>query len=339
MQDHNRAKVLAAAREEFAEQGFRDAKIDTIAERAGLTRGAVYSNFPSKRALYFAVLARSTPAAEPVEPGHTPQAALRAFARAWAARLPLATDGPDVLGMDLLPEILADELTRRPFSQLMKLNALLLGLAIEQLAPASRRRVRTAEAVLTTLHGMNQLAAAAPGFTDPFDLATACEHLAGLDLDDTWSAPHLPWAAPAQPADQPWTPPAVTDVVRDEPARLTGDGVVAILGLHRLDAAEEAVRATPPRSSVTAVLVTGEPAELGPLARLTIAEVCTALRPAFPTVAWPRLQVVHDDAGTIAAAAGVPAVSDATEVAVRIEAGRITARSEGRGACHTVATV
>ncbi|MFC6931129.1 TetR/AcrR family transcriptional regulator [Actinomadura yumaensis] len=56
-QELNRAKVLAAAREEFAELGFRDAKIDGIAERAGLTRGAVYSNFPGKRALYFAVLA------------------------------------------------------------------------------------------------------------------------------------------------------------------------------------------------------------------------------------------------------------------------------------------
>ncbi|MER6901984.1 helix-turn-helix domain-containing protein, partial [Amycolatopsis sp. NPDC000740] len=56
-QERNRAKVLAAARDEFTERGFRDAKIDVIAERAELTRGAVYSNFPGKRALYFAVLA------------------------------------------------------------------------------------------------------------------------------------------------------------------------------------------------------------------------------------------------------------------------------------------
>ena len=57
MQERNRAAVLAAARAEFVERGFRDAKVDVIAARAGLTRGAVYSNFPSKRALYFAVLA------------------------------------------------------------------------------------------------------------------------------------------------------------------------------------------------------------------------------------------------------------------------------------------
>ena len=63
MQEQNRAKVLAAARAEFVERGFRDAKIDVIAERAALTRGAVYSNFPGKRALYFAVLAEDAGAA------------------------------------------------------------------------------------------------------------------------------------------------------------------------------------------------------------------------------------------------------------------------------------
>src|SRR6185312_10577699 len=62
-QERNRASVLAAARAEFVERGFRDAKVDVIAARAGLTRGAVYSNFPGKRALYFAVLAADAVAA------------------------------------------------------------------------------------------------------------------------------------------------------------------------------------------------------------------------------------------------------------------------------------
>ena len=340
MQEHNRARVLAAAREEFGERGFRDAKIDSIAERAGLTRGAVYSNFPGKRALYFAVLAESAPISDSVDPGQTPRAALSAFARAWAARLPLATDerrhGPDRIGMDLLPEILAEEPTRRTFAGLLKLDALLLALALERLAPGPRR-VRVAESVLTTLHGMSQLAAAAPGFTDPFDIALACEHLADLGLDDTWAPPHLAWISPARPVDERWSPPAATDAVRGVPARLTGDGVVVVLGLHRLNAAEEAVRAAPPGSEVTAVLVTGDPAELGPLARLAIAEVCDALRQAFPTSTWPRLQVVHDDAAVLAAATGVTAVSNATELAVHVKAGRIVARAEGRGAGHAAA--
>lgn len=90
-QVRNRAKVLSAARDEFARRGFRDAKIDVIAERAELTRGAVYSNFPGKRALYFAVLADlAEHAPRPATPPSHPSAsdALAAFARAWVARLP-----------------------------------------------------------------------------------------------------------------------------------------------------------------------------------------------------------------------------------------------------------
>ncbi|GAA3440705.1 TetR/AcrR family transcriptional regulator [Planomonospora venezuelensis] len=347
LQERNRVKVLAAAGEEFAEHGFRDAKIDDIADRAALTRGAVYSNFPGKRALYFAVLAdlaERAPEPPRPEPHRTSREALGAFARAWLARLPLATGerrGPARLGMDLMSEVLADERTRRPFTQLMKLDALLLGLALERLRPPgapSGRLVRVAEAALTTLHGASQLAAAAPGFVEPFNVVGACEGLADLDLDDEWRPPHLPYVPRARPADEPWSPPPALDVVRGEPARLTDDGVVAVLGLHRLEAAEEAVRAAPPGAAVTVVLVTGDPGELAPLARLAVAELCACLREAFPPPAWPRLQVVHDASGALAAAAGVPAVSDGTEAAVRVGAGRIVARADGRGACHAAAS-
>ncbi|WP_329094075.1 TetR/AcrR family transcriptional regulator [Streptosporangium sp. NBC_01469] len=346
LQEHNRAKVLAAAVEEFAERGFRDAKIDTIAERAELTRGAVYSNFPGKRALYFTVLAdlaeRAEPPAPDSEPSLTPREALASLARAWLARLPLTTDeryGLARIGVDLMPEILADERIRLPFAQLMRLDAILLGLALERLRPPATpdgRLVRVAEAALTTLHGATQVAAAAPGFTDPFTIVSACERLADLGLDDRW--PSTPWIPRARPADEPWSPPPAVDVVRGEPARLAGDGVVAILGLHRLEAVEEAVRAAPADATITAVLVTGDPGELAPLARLAVADLCGCLRQAFPPSAWPRLQVVFDTSGALAAAAGVLAVSDATEAAVRVEAGRIVVRADGRGACHTAAS-
>ncbi|WP_219417070.1 TetR/AcrR family transcriptional regulator [Pseudonocardia nigra] len=345
LQERNRGKVLAAARAEFAERGFRDAKVDGIAERAELTRGAVYSNFPGKRALYFAVLAQD---AERTSGGPAPAAgagvaeALGAFARAWVARLPLATDGqPGArLAADLIPEILADERTRRPFAQLMTLDALLLGLALERLRPRdapARRMVRVAEAALTTLHGASALAAAAPGFGEPFDVVTVCERLADLDLDDTRAPPHLPYVPQARPVDEPWSPPRTVEVLRGEPARLDGDGVVAVLGLHRLAAAEEAVRAAPAGAGVTVVLVTGDPGELAPLARLAVAELACCLRRAVPPAAWPRLQVVCDESGALAAAAGAPAVSDATETAVRVAGGRIIARADGFGACHAAA--
>lgn len=347
MQEHNRAKVLDAARDEFTERGFRDAKIDQIAERADLTRGAVYSNFPSKRALYFAVLsqaARQAPEPEYPPTASTVGAALADFARAWMARLPLATEDQHSatrLGRDLLPEIVTDERINQPFSQLTSLSAIVLGLCLERLRPPTRaasRMVQVAEIALTTLHGASQLAAAAPGFGEPFAVVRACEQLAELDLDDAWQPALLPHISPARPTDQPWTPPAMTDALRNEPAYLDRDGALAVLGLHRLAAIEEALRAAPPAAAVTAVLVTSNPGELGPLAHLTIADLRGCLRATVAPSAWPRLQIIHDEAGVLATAAGVSAISDATESAVRIQGGRIVARAEGYGACHAAAS-
>ncbi|WP_306291619.1 hypothetical protein [Microbispora sp. GKU 823] len=242
--------------------------------------------------------------------------------------------------MDLMPEVLADQRVRQPFAQLMKLNAIVLGLALERLDgdDCAQRRVRIAETALTTLHGASQMADAAPGFAEPFDIVAACAALADLDLGDRWDAPHLPFVPRARPAGEPWSPPPAVDALRGEPAPLTGDGVVAVLGLHRLGAVEEAVRAAPPGGEVTAVLVTGDPGELGPLARLTLAGLRACLRQALPAPAWPRLRVVHDDEGAVAAAAGVTAVSDGTEAAVRVRSGRVVARADGYGACHAAAS-
>jgi AcrR family transcriptional regulator len=359
MQERNRAAVLAAARAEFVERGFRDAKVDVIAAGAGLTRGAVYSNFPSKRALYFAVLATDAVsaaaaadvagvtgalgsggavgwadvahrAARPLRTARTPREALGAFAASWLGDLPLATDvGPSRLAAELLPVVLADERTRRPFAQLTGLTAVLVGLALERLLAERTfrpRMVRVAEAALTLLHGAGQLAAAAPGFVDEMVVVDACAELAEADFADRWAPPHLPYVAPARPVDQPFLGP------------FTGDGVLAVLGLHRLTALEEAVRAAPRGVAVTAAVVTGEPAELGPLARLVLADADRHLGAAFPPGARPTVRIVLDEAGALAAAAGVTAVSDATEAAIRIQDGRIVARADGHGAPHAAAS-
>ncbi|MER7164683.1 TetR/AcrR family transcriptional regulator [Micromonospora sp. NPDC000207] len=348
LQQLNRARVLAAAREVFTERGFREARIDDIADRAELTRGAVYSNFPGKRALYFAVLAADAEQVpEPPRPPGTGTVAevLAEFARAWVARLPLAVDerlDGVSLGRDLMSEIAADEATRTPYAELTRLSAVLLGLVVEALdGPAyqPRRRVRTAETALTLLHGAGRLAAAAPGFGDPFDVVRACANLAGLDLDDSWDPPHLPYVPKARPVDLAWTPPVAVDLLRDTSGRPAAEGVVTILGLHRASAVEEAVRAAPPGTVVTAVLVTGDPKGLLSLARLALVDLRTCLRRAVPPDAWPRVRVVCDESGEVAAAAGVPAVSDVTETAVRVVGGRIVARADGHGAGHAAASV
>ncbi len=51
-----RRRLLEAATEVFARRGFAAATLDEVAEEAGLTKGAVYSNFESKDDLVFAVL-------------------------------------------------------------------------------------------------------------------------------------------------------------------------------------------------------------------------------------------------------------------------------------------
>ncbi|WP_306031002.1 TetR/AcrR family transcriptional regulator [Stappia sp. MMSF_3263] len=53
----NRAKLIAAARRAFAEQGFAAASMDELTADAGLTRGALYHNFGDKKGLLAAVVA------------------------------------------------------------------------------------------------------------------------------------------------------------------------------------------------------------------------------------------------------------------------------------------
>jgi AcrR family transcriptional regulator len=355
MQERNRAKVLAAARAEFVERGFRDAKIDIIAARAGLTRGAVYSNFPGKRALYFAVLATDAAGrGRSSGTARTPREALAGLARSWLGDLPLATDvGPSRLAAELLPVVLADERTRRPFAQLTGLTAVLVGLALERLLAERTfrpRMVRVGEAALTLLHGAGQLAAAAPGFVDEMVVVDACAELAEADFADRWAPPHLPYVAPARPVDEPFRldggAVSRSELQPDaEPVEgggllgdLAADGVLVVLGLHRLTALEEAVRAAPRGVPVTAAVVTGEPAELGSLARLVLTEAERHLSAAFPPGARPTVRMVLDEAGALAAAGGVTAVSDATEAAVRLRDGRIIARADGPGAPHAAAS-
>ncbi|MGD0375172.1 MAG: TetR/AcrR family transcriptional regulator [Streptosporangiaceae bacterium] len=51
-----RRRLLDAALEVFAEYGFASANLDQVAAAAGLTKGAIYSNFTSKDDLFFAMM-------------------------------------------------------------------------------------------------------------------------------------------------------------------------------------------------------------------------------------------------------------------------------------------
>jgi AcrR family transcriptional regulator len=309
----NRDRVIRAARAEFTEHGYRYATIDGIAARADLTRGAVYSNFPGKRALYFATLATHTVAGDVAhgvakdvrlgvarEPAGSVADQLSAYASAY-----LLQEHP---GLDVAAELTEFD---TQYVGLLNLNAVLLGLALDAIRPGELGRMMAiARQTHTLLAGAIQLAAT-PGFTQPLTVAQTCAHLAELDVPDSWvpplSGPRL------RPANDPYP-----DL----------DGVVLVLGLNRLAAAEDAVRTT--AGPVTVALVTSEPEELAPIARYTTGLSANCLPQS-------RLRVLHDYDGVLASALGCDVIGDDLEYGVLLDDERIVARAEGFGAATTIA--
>lgn len=54
-----RTRILRAAQEVFAQQGFRSAEVKTIAERAGVGKATIYKFFPGKEALLLVIVEES----------------------------------------------------------------------------------------------------------------------------------------------------------------------------------------------------------------------------------------------------------------------------------------
>jgi AcrR family transcriptional regulator len=104
----NRAKVLDAARELFATQGF-DVPLDEIAAQAGVGPGTVYRHFPTKQALFQAVTeARVAAMIESAsEPARDPREALFAFLRRMAGEAAAKRDMSDAIAV---PSELRDDL-------------------------------------------------------------------------------------------------------------------------------------------------------------------------------------------------------------------------------------
>src|SRR5438309_7891136 len=119
-----RAALLAAARELFAEKGFAQTGREEIAERAGVTRGALYHHFASKTDVAEAVVEELE--AELVDrvvaaarPGKDSFDQLRRSCHAYfdastepaIARI-LLTDAPAVLGLDKCRALSAESCAR-----------------------------------------------------------------------------------------------------------------------------------------------------------------------------------------------------------------------------------
>ena len=89
-----RDRLIASAAELFGERGYEGTSIGAVLEAAGVARGALYHHFPSKEALFDAVLDRvvaeiAATAAKAARGGTDPVEMLRAGCDAW---LQLALD-------------------------------------------------------------------------------------------------------------------------------------------------------------------------------------------------------------------------------------------------------
>ncbi len=84
-----RAALLAAARDLIREKGFEQTTVHDIAQRAGMTSGAVYGNFKDRNDLFMALAdAHWAPIVPVVAEGSTFAETMRAFAEATIASLP-----------------------------------------------------------------------------------------------------------------------------------------------------------------------------------------------------------------------------------------------------------
>lgn len=84
-----RAKLLEAARMLIREKGFERATLEEIAERAGMTTGAIYGNFKNRDELFIALGQTYWAPIKPrVKPGASLAEVMRAMADATIAAIP-----------------------------------------------------------------------------------------------------------------------------------------------------------------------------------------------------------------------------------------------------------
>jgi AcrR family transcriptional regulator len=163
-----RDALVTAAAEVFNRKGFNGASLDEIAEAAGFTRGAIYSNFGSKEELLFAVidhfdemgLAGIAEAMEAETDGDPTSAAIAA-----ATKWPNAfTSSPEILalGLELRLYALRNPEARKRLALLERQVSEKLASFIEDNIPQSLARDRARELAdlgRAAVTGLQQVAA------------------------------------------------------------------------------------------------------------------------------------------------------------------------------------
>src|SRR5215471_8914951 len=87
--ERTRAKLLEAARSLIREKGYERTTLEAVAERAGMTTGAIYGNFKNRDELFLSLGQSYWPPISPrVQPGATFPEILQAMARATLDAIP-----------------------------------------------------------------------------------------------------------------------------------------------------------------------------------------------------------------------------------------------------------
>ena len=85
-----RAKLIAAAAAIVGEKGFHATTLEEVAERVGMSRGAIYGNFKNREDLFLAVVKeRWEPIVPKLKPGGTFRDQMRAIGEAVVAAAPV----------------------------------------------------------------------------------------------------------------------------------------------------------------------------------------------------------------------------------------------------------
>ncbi|MFG2934802.1 TetR family transcriptional regulator [Streptomyces sp. NPDC048282] len=187
-----REKVLDAAAEEFAVQGYSRATLNAMAARTGMTKGALYGHFASKEVLACALLSQSHEVWEEIAltrntPGVTARTALETLVLDLARRLKadvrlraalrLATDCPSLTRG--LPDVSED--VRRGLVELVRR-------AQQEGSMPPRPPELVAQLLLAAMHGALHASFGPTGCTD----ASAWEAVWQLLLDALTGDPRTP---------------------------------------------------------------------------------------------------------------------------------------------------
>ncbi|MEX0873984.1 MAG: TetR/AcrR family transcriptional regulator [Actinomycetota bacterium] len=140
--ESTRRQLLGVARELFATRGYASTPLDEVVERAGVTKGALYHHFKTKRDLFRAVfedierelveavIVAADGAPDPLEGMRLGVGAFLKAAVDPAVRMIIFVDGPSVLGAETWREI--DERYGFALVKASLEGAMQLGLLVER---------------------------------------------------------------------------------------------------------------------------------------------------------------------------------------------------------------